>query len=46
MTLHDFGWLFVGLLLGWITKIPIFLKHYQAWENERRTIRAWMERQK
>lgn len=45
MTPHDLGWMTVGILLGWLTKIPIFLKHYRDWENERDRIRAWMKRQ-
>jgi len=33
----DYCWLFfaAGILIGWLTKIPFFLKWYKEWETER-----------
>ena len=43
MNWHDFGWLIVGIVFGWVTKIPIFLRQYKAWKIERDAIRKWMK---
>lgn len=43
MTLHDIGWLAVGVLLGWITKIPVFLKAYKDCERNHEQMRKWID---
>lgn len=30
MTLHTFGMLSLGVLIGWVTKIPFLLHYYQS----------------
>lgn len=43
MEFNNFLWLVGGVFIGWLTKIPWFLKSYRAWENERDAIRKWMK---
>lgn len=43
MSLGDVGFLLFGVVIGWVTKIPLFLKLYREWEEERLAIRKWME---
>ena len=43
MTLHEFLLLFIGIGIGWVTKIPIFLKYYKNWEHERDEIRRFIK---
>ena len=38
-------WLIVGVGIGWLTKVPWFLKEYKKWEDENRRIRQWIEKQ-
>lgn len=34
-----------GVVIGWLTKAPWFLKEYKKWEEETRRIHKWMEHQ-
>ena len=33
-----------GILIGWMTKIPVFLHHYHEWERETKNTRAMIDR--
>ena len=33
-----------GVLVGWMTKIPVFLHHYHEWERETKETRAMIDR--
>lgn len=46
MSNYELIYLISGILIGWITKIPIFLKHYREWETTRDQIIKWMDSQK
>ncbi len=39
------GWILLGIVIGWITKSPWFLKEYKKWEDENRRIRKWIDKQ-
>lgn len=30
-----YWWFTLGIVVGWITKIPIFLHYYRDWEKEK-----------
>ena len=40
----EWWWFVVGVLVGWITKIPIFLKMYRDWEREDRSTKEAIRR--
>ena len=33
-----------GILIGWLTKIPVFLKYYHEWERETKETRDMIDR--
>ena len=45
----EWWWFMVGVLAGWVTKIPIFLRMYREWERQdkstREAIRRLMEKE-
>ena len=44
MTLSEFILVFgAGIFVGWLTKIPWFLKHYRRWERENKSVRKWID---
>ncbi len=34
----------LGILIGWLSKAPWFLREYKKWEEENKRIKKWMEK--
>lgn len=44
MNFNDFELLIYGIFIGWITKIPFFLKYYREWQKEKIALRQLIEK--